>query len=160
MQIEVSITGLDEVLEALDSMSQGELLDAATPGLQKGLAMIRADAQANAPVDTGDLREKIKERVTVKTGELIGEVVAYAPHSIYVEMGTGPKGERSHAGVNPEWAQNVTYSPQGWRAPIKGEVRFITGYPARPFLYPAYKAGEGKCRDLIVQAILRHVRGG
>lgn len=160
MQIEIDVRGLDEVLEALDSLGQAELLDAATPGMKKGLELIRADAQENAPVDTGDLRERIRTRMTFKTGELIGEVVAYAPHSIYVEMGTGPKGEKSHAGVNPEWAENVTYSPKGWRAPIKGEVRFITGYPARPFLYPAYKAGEGKCHDLIRQAILQHVKGG
>lgn len=161
MGLTIDVRGLDDVLDALDKLSNNELMDAARPGLGKGLEDIRADAQANAPVDTGELREKIKTRVTVQSGNLIGEVVAYAPHSIYVEMGTGPKGESSHAGVNPEWMEGLTYRPDGWTYPTKdGSFRFTRGMPARPFLYPAYKAGEGRCRDLIAAAIRRHVEGG
>lgn len=161
MGITIDVLGLDGVLEALDRLTPGELMDAAAVGLKKGIESVRADAQANAPVDTGELREKIKTRVTVRSGALVGEVVAYAPHSIYVEMGTGPKGESSHAGVNPEWMEGLTYRPNGWTYPTKdGGFRFTRGMPARPFLYPAYKAGEGKCRDLIAAAIIRHVQGG
>lgn len=160
MGIEVRVEGLEDVLEALEKMSEKELMDAAAKGLKKGLGRIRDDARANCPVDTGDLRERIGRRVRREKGALVGEVYSGAPHGIYVEMGTGPKGEMKHAGVNPEWLSNVTYSPRGWHAPIKGEVRFIKGYAARPFLYPAFKANEAKAQEDVKRAIIKHVTGG
>lgn len=149
------------MLEALQRLSEEEILDAAKPGMQKGLSLIHADAQANCPVDTGELREKIKTRMHKKDGVLTGEVYSGAPHGIYVEMGTGPKGEANHAGVNPEWAAGVTYRPNGWVYPTKdGEFRFTRGMPARPFLYPAFKANQKSVQDKIAEAVIRHVRGG
>lgn len=159
--IEMTIEGLDDVLEALDRLSHDELMDAARPGLKKGIELIRGDAQANCPVDTGELREKIKTRITRTDGEMSGEVYSGAPHGIYVEMGTGPKGERNHAGVNPEWMVGVTYRPNGWVYPTKdGEFRFTRGMPARPFLYPAFKANEAKAREEVAKAVIRYVEGG
>lgn len=112
-------------------------------------------------MDTGELREKIKTRVSAGNGELIGEVYSGALHGIYVEMGTGPKGEANHAGVNPEWAAGVTYRPNGWVYPTKdGEFRFTRGMPARPFMYPAFKANEQKAREEVARAVIRHVQGG
>ncbi|MBP3645485.1 MAG: HK97 gp10 family phage protein [Clostridia bacterium] len=149
------------MLDALDRLSDDEILAAAKPGLKKGLEMIRGDAQANCPVDTGELREKIKTRIHGGNGEMTGEVYSGAPHGIYVEMGTGPKGEASHAGVNPEWAVGVTYRPNGWVYPTKdGGFRFTRGMPARPFLYPAFKANEKKAQEAVAQAVIRHVQGG
>ena len=160
MGIEISIEGLDDVLEAIGRLDDAELRKAAYPGLRKGLELIRGDAAANAPVDTGDLRQRMASRIKKEGATLVGEVYSGAPHGIYVEMGTGPKGEASHAGVNPEWASKVTYKPDGWYAPIKGEVRFVRGMPARPFLYPAFKANEQKARDEITKAVIKHVQGG
>lgn len=161
MGITIDVLGLDGVLEAMDRVTPDELTRAAYPALRKGLELIRADAAANAPVDTGDLRARMGARVKRDGKALLGEVYSGAPHGIYVEMGTGPKGESSHAGVNPEWMEGLTYRPNGWTYPTKdGSFRFTRGMPARPFLYPACKAGEGKCRDLIAAAIIRHVQGG
>lgn len=159
--IEMTIEGLDDVLEALDRLSHDELMDAARPGLKKGIERIRSDAQANCPVDTGELREKIKTRIKKTDDEMVGEVYSGATHGIYVEMGTGPKGERNHAGVNPEWMVGVTYRPNGWVYPTKdGEFRFTRGMPARPFLYPAFKANEAKAQEEVAKAVIRHVQGG
>lgn len=160
MRLEVDVAGLEGVLEALSRAEDDALLRAAQKGMRKGLEEIRGDAQANAPKDEGELVEKIKTRIRMEKGGIVGEVYSAAPHSIYVEMGTGPRGEASHEGVNPAWAQEVTYSPQGWKAPIKGAVRFIRGYPARPFLYPAFKAKQGKVKKLIQAQIHRQVTGG
>lgn len=159
--IEISIKGLDDVLDALDGIGRDELMDAARQGLQRGLQRIRGDAQANCPVDTGELREKIKTRTKKTEDGLLGEVYSGAPHGIYVEMGTGPKGNRSHAGTNPEWQAEVTYKPDGWVYPTKdGEFRFTRGMPARPFLYPAFKANEAKAQEMVAKAVIRHVEGG
>lgn len=159
--IEISVKGLDDVLDALDRLSQDELMDAARPGLKKGIERIRSDAQANCPVDTGELREKIKTRIKKTDDAMVGEVYSGAPHGIYVEMGTGPKGNRSHAGTNPEWQAEVTYRPDGWAYPTKdGEFRFTRGMPARPFLYPAFKANEAKAQEEVAKAVIRHVEGG
>ncbi len=159
--IEISVKGLDDVLDALDRLDGTELRKAAYPGLKKGLEMIRGDARANCPVDTGDLRERLGSRVKKDGEALVGEVYSGAPHGIYVEMGTGLKGNRSHAGTNPEWQAEVTYRPDGWVYPTKdGEFRFTRGMPARPFLYPAFKANEAKAQEEVAKAVIRHVEGG
>ena len=161
MGVTISVEGLEDVLDALESLTEKELFEAAKPGMRRGLKLIQEDAQANCPVDTGELREKIKTRVRIDKNALTGEVYSGAPHGIYVEMGTGPKGEKKHDGVNPEWGQQVTYRTSGWVYPTEdGGFRFTRGMPARPFLYPAFKANEKKAQEKIADAVVRHVRGG
>lgn len=158
--IAIDVQGMQDVLEAVSRMNGEEILKAARPGLQQGLGRIRDDARANCPEDTGELRERIRTRTRLKGGELVGEVIAGAPHSVYVEMGTGPRGEAQHAGVDPARAQRVTYSPKGWVYPTKdGGFRFTRGMPARPFLYPAYKANEARVQQDVARTVMRAAKG-
>lgn len=160
MGIAFSIDGLDDAIDTLGRLNEDRIMQAMRSGMWKGLEMIRSEAAYLAPADTGQLRDSIKSRVNMGKGAIQGEVYVGAQHGIFVEMGTGPRGEANHAGVKPEWLGETTYSPKGWYAPIKEDVRYVEGMPARPFLYPAYKAREGEAKEEIRKALRQLVQNG
>lgn len=160
MGVEAEIQGLDDVLAMLENLEAESIIKAARKGLQDGLQDIRSEAQMLCPVDTGQLRNSIKTRTKIKGGELVGEVYTAAEHARYVELGTGPRGEANHAGIDPEIAAKVTYSPKGWTYKDKnGEYRGTRGMPARPFLYPAFKSQKGNAYRKMARAVIRAARG-
>jgi hypothetical protein len=86
------------------------------------------------------LRAGIEHEVKSTTERIEGRVFSNAPHSVFVEMGTGPVGASNHMGISPN--VNPTYTTRkSWAFPIviDGEETFRTtsGQPARPFMYPA-----------------------
>lgn len=159
---DIELSGLDDVFSLLDRFDEDGLEDALRAGLGSGLQKIAGAAKMLCPVDTGSLRNSIKTRMTFDgEGALVGEVYVGKQYGVFVEMGTGPKGEQSHAGVNPEWLSKVTYSPKGWVYPTDdGEFRHTLGQPARPFLYPAYRSEKHKVADEIRRAIRRYAKKG
>lgn len=159
--MDISLSGLEGVMNILDRMDEGEILQAARKGLQAGLQDIRGEAQMLCPVDTGELSNSIKTRTRIEGGTLIGETYTANDHAIFVEMGTGPKGEANHAGVDPEMAAKVTYSPKGWTYKAKdGSFRHTRGMPARPYLYPAFVAQSENVKRKIARAVIRHAQKG
>lgn len=160
MGVEAEIQGLDNVLDMLDNLNSAKLMKAARKGLQDGLQDIRSEAQMLCPVDTGQLRNSIKTRTFNKDGDLIGEVYTAAEYARYVELGTGPKGEANHKGIDPDIAAKVVYSPEGWYFGTKdGEPAYTEGMPARPFLYPAFKSQQGKVYRKMARAVMRAAKG-
>lgn len=161
----VDLGGMEDVLDMIRSLDEDRLMRAVHYGLEDGLQDIRHDAAENCPKDTGDLSKSIKTRTRIRNGELVGEVYVGKEYGIFVEMGTGPRGEQSHEGVNPEWLAKTTYSPKGWVFPTGKEAeeekyRFTLGQPARPFLYPAYKSQKHKVNEKIAAAVIREAKGG
>lgn len=161
MGIDIDLKGIEDVLARLQVLDGEHVLAAARAPMQRELQTIRHEAVNNCPVDTGELRQSIKTRTKIRDGELRGEVYTNKEYAVYVEMGTGPRGEASHEGVSPELAANVTYSPKGWTYKTRdGEYRHTRGMPARPFLYPAVKAHEEGAKARIARAIIRAIREG
>ncbi|MBQ7885501.1 MAG: HK97 gp10 family phage protein [Clostridia bacterium] len=165
MSVQMNVSGLDGVMDMLDALDDRQILDAARKGLQSGLQDIRGAAVMLCPVDTGDLRKSIKTRTRIEGEELVGEVYVGKEYGVFVEMGTGPKGEQNHEGVNPEWLAKTTYKPEGWVWPTGEEdkeeaYRFTLGQPARPFLYPAYKSQKHKVNEKIAAAVIREAQKG
>lgn len=137
------LLGLDEVLASLGDL-QGRIEEGGQEGIAKGLQRVVRDAKMAAPVDTGELRQKILASV----GTTEGEVRAYAEHAPYVEFGTGPVGKASGG-------RGKAYKTKGWTY-FNGENFVHTrGQPARPFLYPAFKANREKIIKDIAAAIRR-----
>lgn len=122
MEISVKIEGIADVLNKLNDMASAERLQNA---LKAAGEVVRADAAANCPVDTGQLRGSI----TVSTTDNSALIGPTAEHGIFVEYGTGAKGSSSVAHTTKK---HWTYYKGG---------RFYTtsGQPARPFLVPALK---------------------
>ena len=160
MGIDIDLKGIEDVLARLQVLDGEHVLAAARAPMQRELQTIRHEAVNNCPVDTGELRQSIKTRTKIRDGELRGEVYTNKEYAVYVEMGTGPRGEASHEGVSPELAAQVTYNPTGWYTTRKGVMRHTRGKPARPFLYPAVKAHEEGAKARIARTIIRAIREG
>lgn len=145
--------GLDRLLQSLDGLSEEVILSASKQGMMRALTRMRDDARMNCPEDTGELRSKIDCTTKRIANHVRGELVSSAEHAVFVEMGTGPKGEAGvgAAQVSPQIRKNVTYSNSGWVFPTgktnergKPEFAYTEGMPPRPYLYPAYKRHEKK----------------
>ena len=76
MGIQIRIEGIDEVVGKLNRLANG-----ADSGLQKGLMqggeLVRAEAAANCPVDTGALRQSIVVEAADGTSVTVGTNLEY-----------------------------------------------------------------------------------
>lgn len=149
------IEGLNEFLAQIDDLSKLEkdvfrIVDECGE-------FVRDDARLRAPVDIGDLRKSITHTTEIKNDEISSTVHTNSDHAAYVEFGTGPVGAANHEGVSPNAA--VAYSQDKWLGKIpelvgaQGENdkgwRYISGQPAKPYLYPALKDNEEQIQEKI-----------
>lgn len=89
----------------------------------KAQTVVKEEAQSLCPVDTGALRESIREEDITDNGKQIrGPVSVNMPYAAYVEFGTGARGAGS-AGAGP-FAYTMSWP----------------GMPAQPYLRPALDA--------------------
>ena len=86
--------------------------------------MVLVEAQAIVPVDTGELRDSGHVEMQDTDASIVADVIFDAPHSAFVEFGTGILGASS-AGAGP-----FAYDPS-W-----------PGMTARPYLLPALEASK------------------
>lgn len=161
MRVDVDVGGFDDVAENIGMLS-AELLEVARKGLLEGMKPMVVQAKELVPPtkhSTGQLRNSIGARAEVQGAFVVGNFFAAAEHALYVEYGTGPKGEEDHAGINPN--DNPTYTLHGWtyKDPRSGEFYYTTGQPARPYMYPALKANEDKLSPAVRDAILKAYKG-
>ncbi len=122
MNISINIEGIDGVVNKLNGLVSGGKMENA---LAKAGEIVRADAAANCPVDTGRLSQSITSQVEGDSA-VVGTNVEYG---IHVEFGTGSKGDPS---VEHTTKKTWTYYSGG---------RFYTtsGQAPQPFLVPALK---------------------
>ncbi len=142
MDLDISVSGLDEIAEALGATLE-QVLPAAAIGAGKAAQAVAKDARKLAPVDTGELREKIRATDPEIKGDTVeATVVAGAEHSVYVEYGTGIRGAESElpAGMPP-----ATYRPD-W-----------AGQRAQPYMYPAFRQNRQKAQQIIADEIRKAV---
>lgn len=130
--------------------------------------VVQADAKLRAPANEGELRNSIKVRVKLEGGKAIGEVFTNLDHATYVELGTGPKGQASHAGISPD--VNVSYRSSPWYVhedqidvgkyhfQKMGEFYKMYGQPAQPYLYPALKENHDRISNNISKYVSRKIR--
>ncbi len=168
--IGVDIEGLDSVIAALEG-AVGNLIPASAKGLEQGLDVVAREAKKSCPVDTGELRNSIRAQVDEYATFVTGEVGSHKDYAVYVEMGTGDVGRRSGGNGSPVKA---SYRTGGWFVPVGRSETLIkdtvvetasngfwtNGQPARPFLWPAWKANKGKVLATIRSTIKKSLRGG
>lgn len=182
---EKGIIGMDRLLSRLSSLP-GEIRAAIRQGVQQTAIKAQKDAQNNAPVGkfaqsggngSVSLRAGIRAKTEEKGDTVIGLVESTAPHSVYVEFGTGKAGAGSQAGTSPN--VRVSHSQGPWKHPKNpkpgyrqiqtdywtypaGNGKFYStrGYRARPFLYPAAKDNEKTFSALVQKEIKKALKGG
>lgn len=121
-----NVKGLKEVLQKLNALDKdlADQIDAVTEANAKE---VERNAKANAPIDTGKLRQSIR---AYQDGPLTWAVGAnttgLAPYAPYIEFGTGGLVEV------PEELKDIAIRFKG-----RG-VKQINLRP-RPYLYPAFK---------------------
>lgn len=130
--------------------------------------VVQADAKLRAPANEGELRNSIKVRVKMDGDKVVGEVFTNLEHGVYVELGTGPKGQASHAGISPD--VNVSYRSTPWfvhedqidvgpyHFQKMGEFYKMYGQPAQPYLYPALKENHDRISNNISKYVSRKIR--
>ena len=160
------IIGSENLDQKLERMSKAQL----ESGIRKGIQFVQSAAKLNAPVVTGGLRESILTDMETEDDTVRGICYSNLDYAVYVEFGTGPKGQADHSGVSPD--VNIAYTQSPWwihEGPGDNEVdretaerygwpyidtkqgRFYkcTGQAAQPFMYPALKNNE----DAIVKIV-------
>jgi HK97 gp10 family phage protein len=85
----IEIKGLDSLMHKLDRMG-GNVLDALGKAVKVTTEIAKGDAEYNAPVDTGMLRQSLSHGTDVVYSEdsVVGTVGTSAYYAEFVELGT------------------------------------------------------------------------
>ena len=149
----MKIEGLDRLYRKISRLYNIDI----EPIIEDATIRIRDEAKMRVPVDTGELQNSIDYNVDISAKGFTGKVFTNKEHGLYVELGTGPKGEASHIGISPEI--KPIYSPSGWVYYDTDKQKFIftNGQPARPFMYPALHDNREKISKFIQEKVQRKI---
>lgn len=89
-----SIDGLDELLATLSGLG-GDIKQSCLKGGRRGMKKVQKNAKMLCPVDTGELRNSIKEDGKINGDEIDCKVFTNSDHW-YPEFGTGQRGKESN----------------------------------------------------------------
>lgn len=153
------------------SMERLALTDLERP-THRAIMLVQAAAKDNVHVVSGELRESIYTDVRKMGDKYVATCFTNKAYAAFVEFGTGPKGQKNHAGISPEVAVAYRQSPwwihesmvdketaekYHWFSIKTKEGTFYqcTGQPAYPYMYPAMKNNH----DKIVEIYEDHLSG-
>lgn len=164
------IIGKTELDKRFDILSKVKLRS----GIEKGISLVQEAAKGNCPVFDGELRNKIMTDIEEGEEAVRGTCWPAVEHGVYVEFGTGPKGQANHSGISPDAA--VAYSQSPWwihESQIdrvvaehyhffhidtpQGRFYQCTGQAAQPYLYPALKDNEKEILKIIAKDVKRQL---
>lgn len=145
------IKGLESFYRKLNNLEAGPFKEMAKQVKKEG-KKVQGFAKLLCPVDTGELRNSIREVSEMDDTSVTSTVYTSKKYAAYVELGTGPVGQNNHEGISPEITP--TYSQKGWSYYDKEKDEFIhtRGQPAQPYMYPALKDYEETAKNNICEA--------
>lgn len=114
---------------------EGKMIEPVKKGLLAAAIVVQNQARKNAPVDRGELRNKILATGKIEQGtrSMTTAVESNAPHAAYVEFGTGIYGPKQ-ARIYPKRARFLAWTGKDGKEYVR---RSIAGMKARPYLAPA-----------------------
>lgn len=150
----MKIEGLDRLYRKIARLHNIDI----KPIIEDATIRVRDEAKMRVPVDTGELQNSIDYNVDISAKGFTGKVFTNKEHGLYVELGTGPKGEANHSGISPE--VKPIYSPSGWVYYDTDKQKFIftNGQPARPFMYPALHENREKISKFIQSKVQKKIK--
>lgn len=151
----MSIKGGKELERTFERLSRLDVAEEMTHAVNT----VRDAAVLGCPVNHGELRHSIYGEVDQYGDTIQGVCFTDKKYAVYVEFGTGPKGEENHANISPNHHPVYKQAPwwihesqidardaerYGWFHIDTQDGRFYqcTGQPAHPFMYPALKNNE------------------
>lgn len=111
--------------------------------LEAGLAEIVVEAKRNAPVDTGNLKSRIRSGVKITRNKIQGKLWTTGGYGAAVEEGSGLWGPK-HDYIYPKKAKVLAWrGKEDDQSNIDGWIfaKRVTGSPPRPYLKPAIDRG-------------------
>lgn len=169
------IEGLDRLMKKYGAMAEVVSKKSMEAAVRPSIKMVQAEAKLLCPVDSGELRGSIKTAVESSDSVTLGAVYTNKKTALFVEIGTGPKGQVDHDGISPDIIPAYSQSPW-WihESQVDAETaekyhwfyintengRFYqcSGQPAQPFLYPALKNNEDRATRNIANYLSREIR--
>ena len=121
----IEVSGIDTFLKHINTIASHDQLRKA---VKVSIINVHATAKHLCAVDTGDLRNRMHMSISEEGSTIVGRVSNDSDHAMFVEFGTGIRGEASNYPRADKLG--LAYRPD-W----KGQV-------AQPFLYPALKQNE------------------
>lgn len=129
----VTIKNIDRLTKRLNNIADMDLKKVVNDATK----LVHAQAKDLAPVDTGELAGSIHMESKKTKDGYEGRVYTNNDHSVYVEFGTGVKGN----GTYPYEIEGVTltYKDKGWAYidPKTDEWVYTKGQEAQPYMYPS-----------------------
>ena len=161
-----SVSGIDELTALLTALGNvDETKTALKNGLMIAAKSIQATAKDLCPTDTHQLQNSIEVKDLPDDGSVVG--VKIAPHTkyaVYVEFGTGIRGEQSDIASKSEVNLNYTLEKKHKckNKKLNGTTYPYMGRPPKPYMYPALKAHEKEIpvhvKSALQAAINKHRR--
>lgn len=136
----ITIKNLDKLTAKLNNMSKMEVDKA----MNDALKIVHGQAKTLAPVDKGDLAESIHMDKKKTPNGLEGRVYTNLEYAMYVEFGTGIRGNGSYP-----------YNIEGIELAYKEDWK---GMKAQPYMYPALKNNEKKIRQIFKTGVKDKLR--
>lgn len=126
-----------------------ELDQVAVKAMTAILEMIKSAVKANAPTDTGQLRNSIDYQLKAVNGRVVGIVGSPLQYALYVEFGTG------------EFAENGGGRKGGWvYQDPSGEWFFTWGQEPQSFMRDAFRQYKGKIKEILGSEYGASFKGG
>jgi len=140
MATTITIKNIDRLTKRLNNISDMDLKDV----INKATTRVHSEAKTLSPVDKGDLAESIHPKVKKTKVGYEGRVYTNLEYAMYVEFGTGVKGDGSY----PYDIDGLTLTyKQDW-----------AGMKAQPYMYPALKNSEKYIDKLIKDGVKNNLR--
>lgn len=106
--------------------------------IEAAALLVEGQAKSLAPVDSGELRDKIDHSVKKEGTSVVGKVGSSLDYAIYVEYGTG------------EFASNGAGRKGGWvYKASNGKFYHTVGQKPQPFLLPAFRRNKQQIQQVI-----------
>lgn len=143
--MEVKVQGLDKLLKKLDQLG-GNLPKSTQKALLRAGVVIEEGAKKHCPVDTSQLRDSIHTQAVDENTVAVGTNVK---HGIFVEFGTGPKGDPAVPHTTKEF----------WRyQDAAGNWHTSHGQPPQPFMRTGFTEGKDKAVDAAKESLREDVK--
>lgn len=138
-----TIQGLNEILTILSKLG-GDIQQSCLKGGRRGMKKVQKNAKMLCPVDTGELRNSIKEGGQITSEGIDCQVYTNCDHAAYPEFGTGERGRTSDI----ERPEGISY-----KADFKGQI-------AQPYMTPAYlhAKNSGEVEQEVIKSVQADIR--
>ena len=143
--MEVKIEGLDKLLKKLDKLD-GNVQESTKKALLRAGGVFEECAKKHCPVDTGHLHESIHTELRDNSTVSVG---TNCEHAVYVEYGTGPKGDPSVPHTTKEFWR---YQDAG------GQWHTSHGQPPQPYMRPAFAEGKDEAVEAVKESIQEDIK--